>query len=306
LNIVSRILEAIIASQIYVLSIKLNILDYRYYTLVASKQDLASMTMVDYLKNDKGFSITNSNNNALFLQSEAYKNVNLFVSNKNLLYLEDLDDISFWKSKDLLSSYIFLSKHVSESGIPTLTCHCTGNYADNPYGGNRREIAISYPYLQKQYLMQITNAKSSIPGYDIVIEATHHGPTSLKKPVLFIEIGSTEWQWIDRNATSFVCNCLLNIIGNRLGKRCEKVGIGLGGTHYPIKFNKLLLRSEFGLAAVATKYDLKSIDENMLKQMIAKSIEEVNYIVVDWKGLGKEKKRIMELVEDTGLNVLKI
>lgn len=264
------------------------------------------MTMVDYLRNNKGFSITDSYNGTFILQSAGYKNVKLFVSDKSLLYLEDLDEIPFWNSKDMLSSYIFLSKHMSESRIPTLTCHCTGNYADNSYGGNPRQIAISYPYLQKQYLMQITCAKPSIPGYDIVIEATHHGPTTLKKPVLFVEIGSTESQWIDRNAASFVCNCLLNIIGNDLRKCCEKVGIGLGGTHYPIKFNKLLLESEFGLAAVATKYDLESIDENMLKQMIVKCIEEVNYIVVDWKGLGKERKRIMKLVEDTGLDVLKV
>lgn len=286
--------------------VNLKILDHRYYVLVASEQDLASMTMVDYLRNNKGFSINDSYNGTFILQSAGYKNVKLFVSDKSLLYLEDLDEIPFWNSKDMLSSYIFLSKHMSESRIPTLTCHCTGNYADNSYGGNPRQIAISYPYLQKQYLMQITSAKPSIPGYDIIIEATHHGPTSLKKPVLFVEIGSTESQWIDRNAASFVCNCLLNIIGNDLTKCCEKVGIGLGGTHYPIKFNKLLLESEFGLAAVATKYDLESIDENMLKQMIVKCIEEVNYIVVDWKGLGKEKKRIMKLVEDTGLDVLKV
>ena len=275
------------------------------YTLIVSKHDQASMTMTNHLKEHEGFWVSQQdiNNNSIF-ESQTYPNVKLYVSGESLLYLEDLDQIDFWKGK--LSTYVFLSKHVSESKIPTLTCHCTGNYADNSYGGNPRQLAISYPYLQKQYLMQITKAKPLIPGYDIVIEATHHGPTSLKKPVLFIEIGSTEWQWIDRNATSFVCNCLLNIIGNRLGKRCEKVGIGLGGTHYPIKFNKLLLKSEFGLAAVATKYDLKSIDENMLKQMIVKSIEEVNYIVVDWKGLGKEKKRIMKLVEGTGLNVLKI
>jgi D-tyrosyl-tRNA(Tyr) deacylase len=44
----------------------------------------------------------------------------------------------------------------------------------------------------------------------------------------------------------------------------------------------------------------------MLNQMIAKSIEKVRYIIVDWKGLGKEKNRIMTLVENTGLEVLKV
>jgi D-aminoacyl-tRNA deacylase len=258
------------------------------------------MTMVNYLIDNKGFSIYDDNNNSI--KSKVYKNIELYISTKSSLYLEDLDEI-YPHSK----AFIFLSRHRSESGIPTLTCHCTGNYGvDTNYGGNQREIAISYPYLQKQYLKRITNAKSSIPDYDIIIEATHHGPTSLKKPVLFAEIGSTEIQWLDRNAASVVCDCILNIIANGLEEHCEKVGIGLGGTHYPIKFNKLLLETEFGLAAVAAKYNLKSIDEKMLHQMIVKSVEKVTHIVVDWKGLGKEKNRIMRLVENTGLDVLKV
>ena len=44
----------------------------------------------------------------------------------------------------------------------------------------------------------------------------------------------------------------------------------------------------------------------MLNQMIAKSIEKVTYIIVDWKGLGKEKDRIMKLVDNTGLEVLRV
>ena len=261
--------------------------------------------MVEYLKNNKGFSITSNYGESIILQSKEYRNVKLFVCNESLLHLEDLDEISIWDSKDIQSSYIFLSKHVSKSGTPTLTCHSTGNYAGNSNGGNSREIAVSYPYLQKQYILHIVNVKSATPNYDIVIEATHHGPTSLKSPVLFVEIGSTEREWTDRNAASIVCDCILDVIESDL-KCCKKVGIGLGGTHYPIKFNKLLLESEFGLAAIATKYDLQSIDKNMLGQMIFKSIEKVTHVVVDWKGLGKEKNRIMCLVADTGLDILKV
>jgi D-aminoacyl-tRNA deacylase len=259
------------------------------------------MTMVNYLRDNKGFSTYDDNNNDS-LKSKVYKNVELYISTKSPLYLEDLDE-RYPHSK----AFIFLSRHRSESGIPTLTCHCTGNYGvDDQYGGNPREIAISYPYLQKQFLKRITNVRSSIPGYDIVVEASHHGPTSLKKPILFTEIGSTERQWLDRNAASVICDCMLDIIANGLEEHCEKVGIGLGGTHYPIKFNKLLLQTEFGLAAVAARHNLESIDEKMLHQMIVKSVEKVTHIIVDWKGLGKEKNRIMRLVENTGLNVLKV
>ena len=270
-----------------------------YFTLVASKQDLASMTMANYLIHNKHFSVHDKNNSEEYT-SEVYKKIKLHISHENLLYIEELDR-RYPHSK----AFIFLSKHRSESKIPTLTCHCTGNYADNPYGGNSRELAISYPYLQKRYLKEINNSKPALSYYEIVIEASHHGPTSLKKPVLFIEIGSTERQWIDRNAASIVCNCLLRVLVNGLGK-CEKVGICLGGTHYPSKFNTLLLESEFGLGAVAPRHNLESVDKDMLNQMIAKSIERVTHIIVDWKGLGKEKNRIMGLVEDTGLKVLRV
>lgn len=259
------------------------------------------MTMANYLIHDKDFSVYDkNNNNSEEYASEVYKKIKLHISHESLLYIEDLDT-KYPHSE----AFIFLSKHRSESRIPTLTCHCTGNYADNPYGGNERELAISYPYLQKRYLKEINNSKLALSCYEIVIEASHHGPTSLKKPVLFIEIGSTERQWIDRNAASIVCNCLLRVLVNGLGK-CEKVGICLGGTHYPSKFNTLLLESEFGLAAVAPKHNLESVDKDMLNQMIAKSIERVTHIIVDWKGLGKEKNRIMGLVEDTGLKVLRV
>jgi D-aminoacyl-tRNA deacylase len=269
-----------------------------YITLVASKHDTASITMANYLMNNRGFFYTEEN--ASCLQSKMYRNIRLYISNRSSLHLEDLDDI-YPDS----TAFVFLSKHVSQSNIPALTCHSTGNYTnDISYGGNPRELAISYPYLQKHYLIEITRAKPTIQDYDIIIEATHHGPTSLKKPVMFVEIGSNERQWIDSNAASVTCNCLLNAIGH--SGRCKKVGICLGGTHYPTKFNKLLLESDFGLAAIAAKHNLESVDKYMLDQMISKSIEKVTHIIVDWKGLGKEKDRIMGLIQDTGFELVKV
>lgn len=272
-------------------------MECRYYTIVASKEDVASMTMANYLINIRAFSPETNTN---FLHSKQYQNIKVHVSNKSLLHLEDLDE----NYPDSIA-FIFLSKHRSQTGIPTLTCHCTGNYAGNPYGGNPRELAIAHPYLQKQYLKTIVTLGTLIPEYDIVIESSHHGPTSLKKPVLFIEVGSTENQWTDRNSTSAVCESILKVIENGVGS-CEKVAIGLGGTHYPMKFNKILLESEYGLAAVAARHDLESIDKDMLDQMIVKSIEKVTHVIVDWKGLGKQKNRIMELIGRTGLDILRV
>jgi D-aminoacyl-tRNA deacylase len=146
---------------------------------------------------------------------------------------------------------------------------------------------------------------SRVPEYDVIIEATHHGPTSLKKPVLFVELGSSEKQWDDSNAAAVMCDTLLGMLDNGI-ERCGKVGIALGGTHYPSKFNKLLIESEFGLAAIASKHNLKMIDGQMMNQMIEKSVEKVTHIVVDSKGLGSQKDRIMKMAEETGLEIHKV
>ncbi|MDQ3873183.1 MAG: D-tyrosyl-tRNA(Tyr) deacylase [Thermoproteota archaeon] len=272
-----------------------------YYVLIASSQDLAGMTMINHLLRSAGFDSGDKSGTEQSYNSDRYKNIQLCISSGSLLTLENLDNL--YPNAD---AFIFLSKHRSESCIPTLTCHCTGNFdRDNAYGGNPYEIAISYPSLQKGYLKAITAVRQKVPQYDVIIEATHHGPTSLHKPVLFVELGSSETQWSDNNAASVVCDTLIKILENR-PEQCDKIGIALGGTHYPIKFNNLLLNSKFGLAAVASKHNLEAIDEDMLHQMIEKSVEKVTHIILDSKGLGPQKDRIMKLARKTNLELYKI
>jgi D-aminoacyl-tRNA deacylase len=271
--------------------------------LVTSTHDLASRTMIRYLVTNAEFASERKRRGA---DGESYRswrhdNIQLHIISGNLLTLENINDL--YPRADV---FIFLSKHRSHSSIPTLTCHFTGNFsADNSYGGNPRQIAISYPSLQKGYLKAITAARQKVPEYEVIIEATHHGPTSLNKPVLFVELGSSEKQWADENAAAVICDTLLHILENGF-ERCEKVGIALGGTHYPRKFNKLLLESNFGLAAVASKHNLEAIDDAMLNQMIEKSIEKVTHILLDSKGLGSEKDRILKIVEKTPLELYRV
>jgi D-aminoacyl-tRNA deacylase len=272
-----------------------------YYVLVASDQDLAGMTMTDYLLSSAEFAREGKRDAGESYRSPRHHNVQLYISTGSLLNLENLGDLY-----PHAGMFIFLSKHKSDSRIPTLTCHCTGNFdADNAYGGRPREIAISYPSLQKGYLKAITAAGQKVPQYDIIIEATHHGPTSLNKPVLFVELGSSEKQWADNNAAAAICDALLEMLDNGIDC-CDKVGIALGGTHYPIKFNKLLLESKFGLAAVASKHNLAAVDEEILNQMVEKSVEKVTHVVLDSKGLGSQRDRIMKIAEKTRLELYQV
>jgi D-aminoacyl-tRNA deacylase len=278
------------------------------YTLVASNKDQASITMAKCLIDDIGFTKVENrwlgSNDDEHFDSYSFKNVKLHLShNRSLLHLDNLYEL-YPES----TAFVFLSKHSSESGIPTLTCHFTGNFSNsNPYGGIPRELGIAYPHLQKSYIRDITSKQSFVSEYDIIIEATHHGPTSLKKPSVFVEIGSTQKQWTDRNAASVVCQSVVSVLTQEnTGAHCKSVGIAFGGTHYPTKLNNLLLESEFGLASIAAKHNLTAIDGFMMEQMISRSIEKVTHVIVDKKGLGKEKNRILDLIDKENLELLEV
>ena len=268
------------------------------YTLVCSKQDLASSNISNCLIEKYGF-VEIPDGKASFYSSH-YPDIVLHISDNSLLYVDNLDEIY-----PNTLCYVFLSQHRSQANIPALTCHSTGNFSNNNFGGQERELGICYPWIQKQYLIELNKNKESVPKYDIIIESTHHGPTSLKKPILFVEIGSTKVQWTDKNAADVVCSSLFAVLSKKPGL-CEKVAVGLGGNHYPTKFNRLLLESEYGLGPIAAKHDLPYLDNYMIVQMIKKNIEKVTRVIVDAKGLGKEKSRILTSLDEIGIEVIKI
>ncbi|NAL77872.1 hypothetical protein DYY65_06450 [Nitrososphaera sp. AFS] len=97
--------------------------------LVASTQDLASMTMTNYLLQHQSF---RSDENKVFYSSSSHPNVRIYISNKSTLYMEFLDEI-FPDAK----AFVFLSQHRSQSRTKALTCHFPGNFGLNQFGGQR-------------------------------------------------------------------------------------------------------------------------------------------------------------------------
>lgn len=94
---------------------------------------------------------------------------------------------------------IVLSKHRAESGRKSLTVHHPGNpTSDNSLGGRPRELAVAYPALAKALLISLARVSRETglaETHEVTLEATHHGPTSQSKPVVFAELGSTEEDW---------------------------------------------------------------------------------------------------------------
>ena len=266
--------------------------------LFASLLDEAGMSMVNFLTCTMDFQMINSS--PLVYKSGKYENIKLYVTNKDLLFL---DDFNF---SEKLTSFIFLSRHRSLSGIPSLTCHTTGNFSHNtPYGGRSNELGMANPSLLKAYFNELYRNRHSVPGYRITLEATHHGPTSLKGPIIFVEIGSGPEQWKDSNAARVVCNSILEVL-SLPESGSGRVALALGGTHYPEKLNKILRDTDFSVAYIATKNNLQFIDDIMLQQMMDRCTERITHVLVDWKGLGKYKEPILNTIEKSGLEIVRI
>ena len=265
--------------------------------LVESLKDPASRTMADTLVRDHGFQSTGVN----LLGEPVYQNGPLLLArfDQEIVRPPPLDE--YFNPR----AYIFLSKHSAESGIPALTAHTTGNFSpDSNHGGRGRELSRVDPSLLKNYAIALGRRLNSVPNYQVTIEATHHGPTSLMKPVLFVEIGASEKNWNDSEAASVVADALLESLEER--RTWEKAAFGFGGTHYPDKFNRFLRESDTALSFIAPKYALEHVDEAMLGQMLQKTTIPVRYAAVDWKGLGDQKERILRLISQFGLELIRL
>ncbi len=199
--------------------------------------------------------------------------------------------------------FIFLSKHTAESGVLALTCHSTGNFSTAKSGGNDRQIAIPKSDLQKIYLQTLKKNQSKFSDFQIIIEATHHGPTALTKPSIFIEIGTTEKQWKDES----LCNSVASLVHQVLSEPIPKhpVAICFGGTHYSSKFTNELLNGKYALGTVVPKHALDDLDEELFSHILVQN-SSAKAALLDWRGLGPHKQKVFNFLKSTKLEVVKL
>ena len=265
--------------------------------IIATTSEIGSRTLAQALIRTQSFDSTGIHLN----NSPVYQRDSLLLTffEGTIVNPPSLDD--FFSPK----AYIFLSRHSAESGIPSLTAHTTGNFSDKAeLGGMARELGRADPGLLKDYMIALTNRSERVPDYEITVEATHHGPTSLSRPVLFVELGSTSKQWGDKNAAEVVADALVDALTKRA--IWDKVAIGFGGTHYPKKIKEAVVKGEFAVSFIAPKYVLEYVNEVMIEQMIQKTMGPVRFALVDWKGLGPHKEKLLKAISKFGLEVVRL
>jgi D-aminoacyl-tRNA deacylase len=271
------------------------------YLFVSSKLDIAGINLSNRLKEISGLTKNENIKNPIG-EFEFYKGKDF-----NLAICKDKDTI-FFDEIDKYFNYdvfIFLTRHESESKRAVLSAHTPGNLGfDSSYGGREREVAAMYPSLMKEYMVCLSRNAKDMKDYQVVLEPIHHGPSMVNKPVLFVEIGSDKERWEDEKAIKVVINSIIEAIYKE--PKSDKAAIAIGGLHYSYKFTSYLLRQDsIPICGIVPKYMLGYLDEEMLNQIISKSIEKVSYAILDWKGLGQEKARISSLIKGNRLEVIK-
>ena len=150
-----------------------------------------------------------------------------------------------------------------------LTCHSTGNFSEAKFGGNNKQVAIPHSNLQKEYLQTLKKHQSEFSEFQITIEATHHGPTALTKPTIFIEIGTTEKQWTDLSLCISIAKLVHHVFVNTISE--NPMAICFGGTHYSSKFTNELLEGKYALGTVIPNMHWEILTKNYFRILLHKT-----------------------------------
>jgi D-aminoacyl-tRNA deacylase len=267
--------------------------------LVASEKDLASQTIKTALENEYGFSPNGEvfeNNPILALDESTI----LVTTNRDLIFCDHLEE--HFKAE----VFIFCSRHRAESAKPSLLVHSTGNLGPEAlFGGNPYEVSISAPSLVAAALKRLAleQVERNLDDFDVSLEVTHHGPTSMQVPLVFVELGSTEEYWVHKEGARAVAAAIMDCTKEPI--QTESV-IGFGGTHYASKFNKLVLEKGYKVGHIAPKYSINEMTLEIVEQMISRTTGSVKKAIVDWKGMNVEnKEHIFPILNELKLEIVR-
>ena len=256
---------------------------YEKFLIVASKLDKAGMNITTQLSQFGDFKF--------------------YLVDNEVIYTENLD----LEKINTFDFVIFASKHVSQSKEKTLAVHAPGNWRSAEFGGTQGRICRSSALFMKHAFERIHEnmLQYHLKEYNLTLEATHHGPL-IDKPCVFIEIGSTETEWNDRRVGFIVAKAISEAIKTFNPSPYREIAIAIGGPHYSPNFNPIQLKSNIAISHIISQYSFP-LTEQMVKEAMDKTDEEIDFALLDWKGLGNSEQRdkIIEILDSLYLNYKK-
>ena len=271
--------------------------------VAASNKDVAGINIANNVLKSYSFTKTSQT----FQESPIYttqinkKHVDLIRLKEETVYAQNL--LNSFPDPDLV---VFLSRHSSQSGKPTLSVHTPGNFAEAKLGGLPRTLSVCPAAAIRNTLKSLQQFKTEMElDYEVSYECTHHGP-SLDVPAMFVELGSSHRQWSDARAAEAVAKAAVHAITNFSAPN-EPAALGIGGTHYNQKFTQMALNNEALFGHMIPKYALSNLDTEILLQCIKRTLEKIDHAILDWKGIKSQyKTKLLKMLEALELPYKKI
>ena len=270
--------------------------------VVASGKDVAAVNIAEQILIHYRFEKTTESfqENPVYTAKIKGREVKLITLTEESVYAQYLTD--FFKP----ALIVFISRHSSKSGTPTLSVHTPGNIGEAKLGGLPRKVSFSPANAMRDALRAMMRLKDEMNlNYEVSYECTHHGP-SLDVPAMFTELGSSLRQWKDSKAAEAVAHATIEAV-SKFGQSQTAAVLGIGGPHYNEKFSRMALRDEIAFGHMIPKYAVSSVDVDILEQCVERTLEEVELVVLDWKGIkGNHKPKLIAMVNEIGLSMKKV
>lgn len=266
--------------------------------IAASKLDPAGVNIAQRLLEKYSFKETGR----LFDGGPVYRRGNVF-----LVYLKGDTITAHYLTREFdVEAVIFVSRHECLSGRPMLTVHVPGNLGwEATHGGRPRELAWAHPQRVKAALLALRSAVDRLGlDYPTTMEATHHGPTELSVPAMFVEIGSTPERWVDEEAAEAVAEAAWAAATSPARGRSA---VGYGGSHYAPKQTKASVELDVAVGHVVPKYAFRDEpDEWLAREPVRRTWGGCEAAVIDWKGTrGRTRKWLLKTLEEMDIEVIR-
>lgn len=243
--------------------------------LVSSLEDPAGTNIkTGVLKYSAWKDIDIFQNNPVY-QHTTYPNIYLITITDSTIHHENLDQEIYSSLHQKPTLLIFLSRHRSEMKKPTLTVHPIGNYGKAEFGGKARTLVPSAPLPMTQLLrLMKQQLKKTLLPHQVCYEVTHHGPY-LETPTVFVEIGSTETEWINPKPAQVVAQSLISLFSFLQTQDDDQkkipILVGMGGGHYAPRFTDIIFEKTTAFGHMIPSYHIEQ--GNFSKEMLQNAIQ---------------------------------
>jgi D-aminoacyl-tRNA deacylase len=211
------------------------------------------------------------------------------------------------KASSRIDCVIFASRHRSQSDERTLTVHWTGNCTSRAdFGGTPKTLSYTDPPRLRAAILTLDELRENHKlNYAVSLEATHHGPTELDAPTMFVEVGSTDREWEDPLAVAAASEAIWKA-ATAPSKGIPAVGFG--GGHYCNKQFAALRTGGYAFSHILSKYFFDEYDEQVVWMAFERTLgDHCHTAVLDWKGIrGQERRRLLDTLKQRNIDIVRV